>query len=343
MDDMMSAVVFKALGEYEVTERPVPRISEPDDMLIKIEATSICGTDVHILHDPPGTPATIGAILGHEFVGTVIETGSAVKCFKAGDKMACDPNVTCGTCAMCQLGHPNLCSNVQCIGIDIDGGFAQYVVVPEKMAVKLPSDMSWDDAIFAEPLNCVMGGMSKIKVLPGETALVCGAGPIGLYFTSMLKANGAGKVIVSEVSAFRSPYALKCGADRVIDPSKENLEEEILKETDGLGVDIAVDAVGVLINDVVNCTRPAGRILLFGQNLAAKQEICEGHIQRKGLELYGNYIGHFTLSSTIKALSSGIVDFKPIITHKLPLRDFAVGMEAMRKGEALEVVLYPFD
>ena len=309
---------------------------------MKIEVCSICGSDLHILSDPPAIPAEIGVILGHEFAGTVIEVGKDVKTFKIGDKISCDPNISCGICPLCQLGQPNLCLNVKCLGVDLDGGFAQYVVLPEHMAVKLDDNMDWETAVFIEPLNCVMGAMDKIRLLPGETALVLGAGPIGLYFTELLKANGAGCVIVSEVSKFRAEYAKKCGADFVINPIEQNLSQAVLEITGGLGVDVSVDAVGTLINDTLNCTRRAGRILLFGNNQAARQEICEGVIQRNGLTILGNNIGHFTLNSTAKLLSKGIVDFKKLITHRISLNEFASGMKAMSSGEALEVVIYPF-
>lgn len=187
----------------------------------------------------------------------------------------------------------------------------------------------------------MMGAMNKLRLLPGETALVLGAGPIGLYFTMLLKANRAGKVIVSEPSAFRAEYAKKCGADVVIDPTRENLAEAVKSLTQGLGTDVTVDAVGVLSPDAIACTRRAGRIVLFGQNGAVQETICQNDITRNGLTVFGNYIGLFTLTSTVKLLSAGLIPVEKIITHRLPLTEFGTGLEAMRKGEALEVILYP--
>ena len=337
----MTGVIFKDVAKYEVVKRPVPKISKQEDVLVQIEAASICGTDVHILHDPPGLPATIGAILGHEFVGRIVEVGKDVKSLKVGDRIVCDPNVPCGYCPMCQLGYPNLCRNIETIGIHVDGGFTEYVLVPEKMAVKIPADMPTDVAVFAEPINCVMGGMDKIRLLPGQTVLVLGAGPIGLYFTALLRANGAGKVLVSEVSEFRAAYAKQMGADRVINPIKENLSEIVKEATGGIGADVVIDAVGMLLPDAIQCVRPAGKILLFGMNDAARQTICQTDLTWNNINVLGNFIGLFTLVPTVNVLASGIIDFTQLITHRLSLEQFDEGMKAMKDGTGIEVVLYP--
>jgi len=337
----MMAVTFKDIATYEIGEREVPRIVKPDDVLVAVEAASICGTDVHLLGNPPGFIGTKGIVLGHECVGKVVEVGSNVGGLKPGDRVVLEPNIACGYCRYCRDGVPNMCENDVILGVTIDGVFADYFVAPERGLVKIPDDMPADLAVFAEPVNCVLGAVKKVRALPGETVLVLGAGPIGLYFTMLYKSNGAGKVIVSEPSEFRAEYARKCGADIVVNPLENNLKEVVLEETQGLGADITVDAVGVLFPDAIACTRRAGRIILFGQNGAARQTICQNDITRNGLTVYGNYIGSYTLPATVKLLHAGLIPVEKLITHKLKMTDFAVGLEAMRKGEALEVILYP--
>ncbi|MGM9612405.1 MAG: zinc-binding dehydrogenase [Butyricicoccus sp.] len=337
----MKAVILKEVGEFAIVDKPIPTITDPGDLLIRVEASSICGSDVHIFANPPGIPAVKGTTIGHELVGQVEAVGSAVQGFRPGDRLVLDNNVPCGQCISCRSGHPNMCQHMRTIGVDADGAFAEYAVVPARMAVKIPDDMPTETAIFAEPLNCVMGAMNKIRLLPGENVLVMGAGPIGLYFVKLLALNGAGKIFVSEVSPFRAKCAMECGATCVINPKEEDLTRIILEETGGIGVDVAVDAVGVLLPGCLEATRPNGRVLLFGNNSSVHETICQADITRKELTILGSYVGPHTLPATVSLLASGRLDLSHLITHRITLSQFADGMEAMRRGEAIEVVITP--
>ncbi len=340
MPETMLAAVFSAPGELSLKEVPVPTIKKADEVLLKVEAASICGTDLHILHVPPGHPGTIGAILGHEYVGEVLAVGDEVKGIAPGDRVVVDPNVTCGNCRYCKMGQPNMCENMTTLGIFIDGGFAEYNVAPARALHKISKQIPPEIAVFAEPLSCVVNATQKIALHPGETVVVLGAGPIGLYFTMLLKAAGAGKIIVSEVSDFRKQYALTCGATRVVDPAREDLAAVVMKET-GIGADVVVDAVGCLFKDALNLARRGGRILLFGQNQNARAEIVQNVITRYELTVMGSFIAKYTFPATIKILESGILPLDKLITHRLTLRDIEKGFAAMRKGEAIEVVITP--
>lgn len=338
MNETMKAVIFEKAGQYAVVDKPIPEIKHPNDLLVQIDACSICGTDMQILRDPPGIAAVPGVTIGHEMVGTVVKVGDGVRNIKVGDRVTADNNVPCGKCYYCKTGHGNMCENLFCLGIDGDGFFAQYAVIPDHLTAVIDPDLPLDTAIFTEPLNCVMSGMEKIRLLPGETAVVIGAGPIGLYYIQLLKLNGAGKVIAVELSDFRKEYAKKLGADLVISPSES---DQILKVTKGLGADLVVDAVGTCINDAVSWVRSSGRILLFGLNFAARQTICQTEITRKDLTVMGCYIGTYTWNKTIQLLENIPMKLEDMITHRLSLEEFGKGFEAMKDGSALEVVMYP--
>ena len=337
----MKAIVFQDIAKWGFEERAIPEVKKTTDVLVEVEAASICGTDVHVLGNPPGFIGTKGSILGHECVGIVRETGKDAGSLKAGDRVVLVPNLNCGCCEYCRMGQPNMCANERVMGVTCDGVFAKYFVAPEQSLTKIPDDMPKDLAVFCEPVKCVMGAMDMVRLLPGETVLILGGGPIGLYFTMLYKATGAGKIIVSEPSEYRAKYAKELGADVVINPIKENLEEAVKDNTGGFGADVTADAVGTLIKDAIACTRRNGRIVLMGQNGAVNETICQNDIVSNGLQLFGNYIGKNIMTQTVKMLASGVIPVEKIITHRFPMSRFEDGLDQMRKGLGLEVILYP--
>lgn len=337
----MKAAIFQGNGVISIQDVPIPKITQGKQVLLKVEAASICGTDVHITNVPQSHPGKVGIVLGHEYIGEIVETGPEVVGYEIGDRVALDPNIRCGECYYCKLGKTSMCKHITCLGIDIDGGFAQYNVLPSSCLIKIPKELPVETAIFAEPMACVVNAMRKINFQVGESALVLGTGPIGLYFIQMLKSAGAEKIIATEVSSFRTKYAYESGADIVVNPNETDLDHVIRKETVD-GVDVAIDTVGTLINQTIKCTRAGGRVMLFGMNTNAKQEIMQSGITRKDLTLLSSYISEFMFSATVQLLASKKLPLEKLITHKLPLEEIGAGLDAMRKGEALEVVLYPW-
>lgn len=336
----MKAVVFTQVGEHRYQSVRTPRIRASYELLVEIEASSICGSDLHILSDPPGCIATPGTIIGHEMVGRVLEVGDGVTGFQPGDRIVCDPNISCGHCAPCRTGHANMCKHLHIHGVDLPGFFTEYVCIPEKAAMKISPDLPTELAIFAEPLTCVMSAVDKARLLPGETVAVIGAGPIRLYFTALFKKNGAGRVIVIEPSQYRAAYAKEMGADVLLHPKEQDAAAQIRELTQGYGADVVVDAVGICLPDALRYVARCGRVVLFGQNGAAVQSVCQNDITRNEISVLGSYIGPYTLHATVKMLESRSIDFTRMITHRLPLEKFEEGLAAMRSGQALEVVLY---
>ncbi len=338
MSKKMKAAIFEGNGIVAIKEVDIPAIQKSVDMILKIEVCSICGTDVHVLSVPPGYDMVPGNILGHELVGKVIEIGDGVHNFKVGDRVVVNPNDYCGVCKYCQMNLPNQCENIIPMGLGGEGGFAEYTRVSEKVAFKIAEDLPADIAAFAEPLACVVNGINKIRVNPGESVAVIGAGPIGLLFIQLMKASGAYPIIVSEPSALRRDYALKSGADFAINPMETDLEGFILEKTQ-IGCDYAVDVVGSQVSSALKVIRKGGKVLLFGVNKKAKPEITQSEIIFKEASILGTWLANATFPKAVRILESGVLKLEELVTHRLPLEKLEEGVELLRKGEGIEVII----
>lgn len=343
----MLAAVFEGNGKLTLMDRPKPTLKKETDVLLKVTGVGICGTDLHILQVPPAHPATVGSILGHEFTGTVVETGSAVTEFKAGDHVLVDPHPGCGQCPQCQQGHPDQCiplyknGHCQTIGIFSDGAMTSYVIVPKYALFKIGPEIPAHYCALAEPMGCVYSATQKLKVQPGDTVVVLGAGPIGLLFSCFLKACGAAKLIVAEPSDYRRQLAQECGATRVINPKQEETEKVVLAETNGAGADVVVEAVGPLINDCLKLVKPGGKILQFGHDELARPPIQVAEIVRKEITIHGAFIGKFAFEKVARIIESGILPLDKIVSHQLPLSKVHEGLELLRQGQAIKIILHP--
>lgn len=341
MEKTMLAAVFEGQGKLSVREVPIPRIKNPDDVLLEVEAAGVCGTDLHILEVPPGHPATPGAILGHEYVGRVLETGSAVTTVQPGDRVVVAPNLYCGVCGPCAGGRPNQCEHFTTLGIYLDGGFAKYNVAPERALFKVAPTLPPQEAVYVELLSCIVGGTEKVRLQPGETVAILGAGPVGLMFELVFKAAGAGKIIMTDIAPYRLDYARKLGADVVVNVKNEDPVAVTREATGGRGVDVVVDAVGSLLPQAIEQAAVGGKIVLFGMNQQAYPQVHQFDITRKELTVMGTYIGINTFPKAIRMLESGVVKPSALTTHMLPLARILEGIAALRAGEGIKVVITP--
>jgi 2-desacetyl-2-hydroxyethyl bacteriochlorophyllide A dehydrogenase len=309
-------------------------------VLLKIDIASVCGTDVHILAVPPGHPANENTILGHEYVGTVLDAGNGVKALATGDRVVVNPNLVCGHCVFCRKSMSNMCENMTTLGIFIDGGFTQYNVAPADALYRISQDVSLEEAIFAEPLSCVLNAIQKLRPLPWESAVVLGAGPIGLYFIALLRLAGLKDILVSEPNPARASMAERSGASDIINPEEQPVHE-IIRARTGIGADIVVDAVGTLMKEAVACVCKGGRILLFGMNSRAMSEIRQNDITRNEIQVLGSYIANATFPATVALLESEQLNLKKFVTHTFKLSDIHAGIDAMRSGDAIKVLIDP--
>jgi len=340
MNDKMLAAVFEGEGKLVLKEVPVPEICRPDQVKLEVEAVGICGTDVHIVAVPPGYIATPGTILGHEYVGRVVETGAAVSHVRAGDRVVVNPNDYCGTCVYCQQHLPNLCENVGAIGIHLDGGFAKYTVVTGKLAFKLDDSVPVDHGAFAEMLADVVNGTNKVRLQPGETAVIIGAGPIGQLYAQMFKAAGAGKVIIVDTSEYRRSYTRQMGFDLVVDPAAQDLNQFVIAQT-RIGADVVVDAAGSALATALEVVRKGGKVVLFGVNTQATAQFPQSRLTFKELQVYGAWLANATFPAAVKVLESRALDLDGLISHRMPLEDIHKGLELLANRQALKIVVHP--
>jgi threonine dehydrogenase-like Zn-dependent dehydrogenase len=309
----------------------------------------ICGTDLHILQVPPAHPAKQDIILGHEFTGEIVELGDGITDFSQGESVLIDPHPGCGVCAACKRGEPDRCiplfqgavpGHCATIGIFSDGGMTDYAVLPRQSLYKVSPRVPSHIAALAEPLSCVINAFDKLSMRPGESVVVLGAGPIGLLFTSLFKAAGAAKLIISEPSEYRRKAALDCGATAVVDPQEEDLSKVLARELPD-GPQIVVEAVGPLLPLAIELVGGHGRVLQFGHDETVEPAVPVGTMLKKEVVIYGAFIGRHSFERTAAIMESGILPLERIVSHRLPLKRIHEGIELLRKGQAIKIILEP--
>ncbi|HJQ46563.1 MAG TPA: alcohol dehydrogenase catalytic domain-containing protein [Amycolatopsis sp.] len=332
----MTAAVFAGNGRWELAERTVPEIERSTDVLLRVKSCGICGTDLKILSTPQGHPATQGVVLGHEFAGAVQDVGTDVTSLHQGDHVVVAPNVACGQCRWCLQGAWLHCENFTTHGIFVDGGLAPFVRVPASACHRISSKVPAHIAALAEPLSTVVHGAQLAAVFPGETAVVIGAGPIGLLYTALLRHAGA-SVVVVEPTAHRAELARTAGALAAHAPNSDELRHTLDAATDGLGADVVVDAVGSQFATALELVRKRGRIILFGANATASAPITQYDITRNQLQVFGAYVGQDVFPVAVRLLEQGTIDLDPLITHRIALQQLPDALEDLRGGRAVKV------
>ncbi|PYX64461.1 MAG: L-threonine 3-dehydrogenase [Acidobacteria bacterium] len=346
MPETMFAVVKpKAAPGAEIREVKVPGFGATD-VLVKVKVASICGTDLHIYEwdrwaqnriHPPLIP-------GHEFCGEVVAYGDEVTSVKEGDFVSAEMHVACGKCLQCRTGEAHICQNVKIIGVDTDGAFAEYVVIPESNIWKLDPDIPQEYASILDPL-----GNAVHTVLAGEiaarTVAITGAGPIGLFAIAVARAVGATTIFAIEVNEHRRSVANKMKADYVLDPSKEDVRSIVMEKTGGLGVDVVLEMAGHpdAIRTAFDIVRRGGRMSLLGLTSKPISLNFSEDIIFKGLTIQGingrrMYQTWYQMTALLKA---GKLDLHPVITDRISMKDFSKAMERLKTGEASKILVYP--
>jgi threonine dehydrogenase-like Zn-dependent dehydrogenase len=339
---LLAAVFHNAQEGVEVKEVPEPKIAKTNDVLLRIQRCGMCGTDLATLEGR--NIVTPPVILGHEIAAEVMGVGADVKNVKKGDRVTIDPNISCGVCYYCRSNHPNLCPNIVSIGENIDGGYTDFLVAPESAVFRFPDSTPWDVIPLAEPLSDVVNGVSKVQIRPGETAVVYGAGTMGLLWLSLLKKSGAGTLISVEPREKRAKAALEVGADYVIDPFKKDPVQEVFRLTNSRGADVAAELIGrpETVEQAIKSAAYGGRVLIMGVcKPDAMGSFSPFEIMRYERKIMGSYIANGNVDLAIEELAKGFIKTDVFITHKIPIADIAQAFELNRKGESVKTLIIP--
>lgn len=326
-------------------EVPVP-VPSRGEVLIRVEATSICGTDVHIYEWDAWAASRVNPpyVFGHEFSGEVVELGEGTKRLKLGDRVSAETHIVCHQCKQCLRGQYHICKNTKIIGVDTQGCFAEYVVMPEENLWVNPEDMPAGIASIQEPMGNAVHTVLASDV-SAKTVAIVGCGPIGLMAVSVAKAAGAAEVVAIDVNPYRLELARTMGADVVIDSRHDDVLERIERMTDGDGIDVVCEMSGhpAAIRQAFEMVTAGGDVNILSLPVKPVEIDLTNHVVFKGVRVQGitGRKMYETWSQVSAFLSSGKVDVRPLITHTLPLERFEEGFELMRQGKCGKVVLQP--
>ncbi len=342
----MKAVMKKdpAYGAI-LTDVPVPEPG-PGQVLVEVEATSICGTDHHIYiwNEWAQNRIKPPKIMGHELAGRVVGAGQGVTSVKIGDYVSAETHIVCGHCLQCMLGEKHVCQNTAILGVDTDGCFAEHALVPEENIWHNDPSIPPDVASIQEPLGNAVHTVLSVETR-GKSLAVFGCGPIGLMAVGVAKACGASQVIAVDVNDFRLGIAGKMGADLVVNSSKEDPVSAILNATTGSGVDAVLEMSGAapVFQQMFKAVRAGGKVALLGLPAKPLSVNFSDDVVMRGITLKGitgRRIWDTWLSGR-ELLKSGLLDLSPVITHRFDLADYEKGMDLMTSGNCGKVILYP--
>jgi len=331
-------------AEYR-TDLPIPEVG-PNDVLVQVKATAICGTDLHIL---PWTQwaadrLPLPMVFGHEFAGDIVEVGSNVTEYKVGDRVAGETHIPCNECYMCKSNRRHNCANMKIIGVHVPGSFAEYISFPKDCVFKLPDDIDYKMGAFLEPMGVGVHGVSAAQV-KGQNVLIYGCGPIGLMAIGAAKAWGAKKIIAADVFDAKLEVAKKMGADVVINSKENDAVAGAIAETDGIGPDIVIDYTGNghAINDGFKALRKNGKFVMVGlpaKNLDLNATDAIIYKEATVIGVTGRLM-YETWDECIELLKTPGFSLEPVIGGVYPLKDFQKAFDALFAGSPGKMLLIP--
>ncbi len=340
----MRAVVIDAPGRIRVDNVPDPT-PRPDEVLVRVGACGICGTDLHII-DGESPLARYPVIPGHEFAGEVValgydiaqSNGNGEANITVGSRVAIDPNLYCGHCDLCRTGHENLCLNYAALGVTTNGAIAQCVAVPMASAYLLPNSMSLREGALIEPVSCAVHGMHSLNPRSGDTFLIVGAGTMGLLLLQLALRGGASRVAMVDVNMQRLASAEELGATRTYNDIERALKDE------PLGFNCVIDATGVpaVIENAFMAVKRGGKFMVFGvASNEARISLSPFRIYNDEITILGSMAILFSFQAALDLISSGVINTQAMLTEALPLQDFSRALDMVRRGQGVKTQILP--
>lgn len=343
----MKALVLTQYSHLEIQDVPEPEIG-PEEVLIAVKACGICGSDVHGMDGSTGRRRP-PVIMGHEASGVIARLGAGVQGWAVGDRVTFDSTVYCGRCGPCRAGDINLCDNRRVLGVSCDeyrrhGAFAERVAVPQHILYRLPEGLSFQRAALVEPLSVAVHAVHRTRIRLGDTALVVGAGMIGLLVVQALRAAGCGRIVAVDLAPARLELARQLGADEALRADAVDVAREVLQRTGGRGVDLAFEAAGLspTVQTAVASLRKGGQLALIG-NLAPKVELPLQAVVTRELTLHGSCASRGEYGACLEMIARGTIDVDRLISAVAPLEEGPQWFARLYQGKEplMKVVLEP--
>ena len=340
----MKAVQIVKPNELRVIDVPKPTLDEHNNVLVKMTAAGICGSDVGIYHGT-NAAATYPRIIGHEMVGVVVETGPTAQKVKVGDRVIIDQVVPCGHCYACRKGRPNVCGNLQVRGVHIDGGYREYMAVPDTDCYLVGDSLTDAEAVMIEPTTIAVQCCSRAQLESEDTVLIIGSGALGSSILRIVRLYHPQKIIVADIDDAKLQEALQNGATDVINSLKEDVPARCRELTGGYGVTVSIDAACVKTSLItaLNATGSAGRVITMGFSVAPT-EVNQFVITSKELDVRGSRLQNRKFQDVIDLINAGKVDLRGSISHTFPLTEAQKAFDFVdSRDPSIRKIAFTFD
>lgn len=335
----MKALCVQSPHHLVIEERPMPEIRAANEVLIKVKAAGICGSDVHIYHGTSPV-ATYPRVIGHEIAGEILAIGTQVTDFTVGDRVVMDPVIYCGNCYQCKTGRRNVCSKLQVRSVHVDGGYQEYIVLPQGSIYLIPPQLSWEEAVMIEPFTIAEQVCWRAQITRDDIVFIMGAGPVGLSVLKRAKLSGA-TCYISDILDSRLALAKSYGADAVIHAKQTDPGEGIKRLTNGNGATVVIDAVCSVrsFEQALTYVCAAGRVIPLGFT-KEPSAISQLSITAREIDVHGSRLHNNQFPVVIEHFREGKIEVADMITHRYPFTEIHAALKliedpAVEKGKVV--------